>query len=217
MFCIFPSGSPCPPSRVESYTPSVLISCIHLLCDWWFCLDHYNICYFVVSYLFSLRYDWFLWRCSRYLIFFHWILSGSRYPQVSRTLLSIVDDLSNVIVWMVSHHPLTSKSFSPSSNPLVTLPSSSVAIGITVTYMFHIFFPFSSKVQVLLSFSLSSSFSLWSSETAKSTIRLILFCCLYSLGLVVWPTWSDPFISQNAIISHRLSVCNLLTYLKMFI
>ena len=31
--CIFPSGSPCRPSRVSPCTPSVLICCIRLLCD----------------------------------------------------------------------------------------------------------------------------------------------------------------------------------------
>ena len=60
--CPFPSGSPCQPSRVSPYTPSVLICCIHLLCDWSFRLCHridYIYC-FVASYLFSLWYDWFL-------------------------------------------------------------------------------------------------------------------------------------------------------------
>ena len=63
--CTSPSGSPCPTSRIESYTHSVIICCICLLCDWWFhlchCIDY--ICYFVASYLFSLWYGWFLWRC----------------------------------------------------------------------------------------------------------------------------------------------------------
>ena len=50
--CTFPSGSPCRPSRVSPYTPSVLICCIRLLCDWSFHLCHhiaYIYC-FVVSY-----------------------------------------------------------------------------------------------------------------------------------------------------------------------
>ena len=46
------------------YTPSVLICCIRLLCDWSFRLCHriaYIYC-FVASYLFSLWYDWSSWR-----------------------------------------------------------------------------------------------------------------------------------------------------------
>ena len=48
-------GSPCPPSHVSSYTPSVLIWCIHLLCDWCFHLSQRiaYICYFVASSLVS--------------------------------------------------------------------------------------------------------------------------------------------------------------------
>ena len=52
----------CRPSRVSPYTPSVLIWCICLLCDWSFHLCHrisYFYC-FVASYVFSLWYDWFL-------------------------------------------------------------------------------------------------------------------------------------------------------------
>ena len=32
---------------------------------------------------------------------FHWFLSDSEFPQVSRTLLSILADLNNAVVWMV--------------------------------------------------------------------------------------------------------------------
>ena len=54
--CTFPSESPCRPSCVLLYTPSGLICCIRLLCDWSFRLCHriaYIYC-FVASYLFSL-------------------------------------------------------------------------------------------------------------------------------------------------------------------
>ena len=60
-----PSGSPCPPSRVNSYTLSGLICCIRLLCDWSFRLYYHitHIYYFLASSLFLHWYDWFLWRC----------------------------------------------------------------------------------------------------------------------------------------------------------
>ena len=44
---------------------------------------------------------------------FHWSLSDSKSPQVSRTLLSILAVLNNAVVWMVSTRPPTSKSSSP--------------------------------------------------------------------------------------------------------
>ena len=68
---------------------------------------------------------------------FHWSLSDGKSPQVSRTLLTILAVLNNVVVWMVSTRPPTSKSSSPFSNPLVTVPNAPITIGIIVTCMFH--------------------------------------------------------------------------------
>ena len=66
----------------------------------------------------------------------HWSLIDNKSPQVSRTLLSILADLNNAIVWMVSSSPLIFKSFSPCTNPLVTVPRAPIKIGIIVTFMF---------------------------------------------------------------------------------
>ena len=70
---------------------------------------------------------------------FHWSLSDSKSPQVSRTLLSILAVLNNAVVWMVSTGPPTSKSSSPFSNLLVTVPNAPITTGIIVTCMFQIF------------------------------------------------------------------------------
>ena len=80
---------------------------------------------------------------------FHWSLSDSKYPQVSRTLLRILAVLNNVVVWMVSTRPPTTKSSCPFSNPLVTVPNAPITIGIIFICMFQ-FFQFPSKVEVLL-------------------------------------------------------------------
>ena len=80
---------------------------------------------------------------------FHWSLSDSKSPHVSRTLLSILSVLNNAVVWMVSTRPPTSKSSSLFSNPLVTVPKAQITIGIIVTCMFHSFFQFPSKVEVI--------------------------------------------------------------------
>ena len=49
----------------------------------------------------------FLERFShqRCLMVFHWSLSDNKSPQVSRTLLSILADLKNAVVWMVPTSP----------------------------------------------------------------------------------------------------------------
>ena len=101
---------------------------------------------------------------------FHWSLSDSKSPQPSRTLLSILAVLNDAVVWMVSTRPLTSKSSSPFSNPLVTVPNAPITIGIIVTCMFHSFFSSLARSRFLSFFSHSFSFILWSAWIAKSTI-----------------------------------------------
>ena len=81
---------------------------------------------------------------------FHWSLSDSKSPQVFKTLLSILLDLNNVVVRMASTRPPTSKSSSPLTNPLVTVANALITIGIIVTFMFHSFYQFPNKVEVLI-------------------------------------------------------------------
>ena len=109
---------------------------------------------------------------------FHWSLSDSKSPQVSRTRLSILAVLSNAVVWIVSTRPPTSKSSRPLNNPLVTVPNSPITIGTIVTFMFHSFFSSIARSRYLSFFSLSFRFILLSAGTAKSTILQILFLLL---------------------------------------
>ena len=71
---------------------------------------------------------------------YHWSLSDSESSQVSETLLSILADLSNAVIWMVTTRPFISKSSSPCTKPLVTVPSALIAIGINAPFNFHGFF-----------------------------------------------------------------------------
>ena len=76
-----------------------------------------------------------------------WNLKDSKSPQVSGTFLSILADINNVLVWMISTRPLISNSFSPCNNPLVAITSSPIIIGMAVTFIFRKFF----KVLVIIS------------------------------------------------------------------
>ena len=125
---------------------------------------------------------------------FHWSLRDSKFPQVSRTRLSILAVLSNAVVWIVSTRPRTSKSSRLFNNPLVIVPNAPITIGTIVTFMFHSFFQFLAKSRYLSFFWLSFRFILWSAGTAKSTILQILFFCWLLWGLVFWPGLGDPFI-----------------------
>ena len=71
-------------------------------------------------------------------------------PQESRTLLSILADLNNVIVLTVSNRPVISKSFSPCTNLLLTVLRTPITFGIIITFIFHSFFQFPSQVEVLI-------------------------------------------------------------------
>ena len=105
----------------------------------------------------------------------HWNLKDSKYPQVYRTLLSILADINNAVVWVVSTRPLISKFSSPCTNPLGTVPSTPITTGITIIFMFHKFFSSLARSAYLSLFSLSFSFTLWSGKTAKFTILQVLF------------------------------------------
>ena len=109
---------------------------------------------------------------------FHWSLCDSKFPQVSRTLLSILADLNNVVEWIVSTRPLISKSSSPFNYPLVTGPKVRTTIGIIVTFMFHSFFDLLARSRYLSFFSFSFIFTQGSAGTATSTILQVLFFLL---------------------------------------
>ena len=98
---------------------------------------------------------------------FHWSLSDSNSPQVSRTLLSILTVLNKAVVWMVSTPPPTSNSSSPFNNLLVTVPLAPITIGIIVIFMFHNFFNSLARSRYLSFFSHSFSFILWSAGTVS--------------------------------------------------
>ena len=98
---------------------SSLILVLSLIRDWSFRFYHHIT--YILLLLFTQRFS------------HHWSLSDSKSPQISRTLLSILAVLNNVVVWVVSTRPPTSKSSSPFSKPLVTVPNAPIKIGIIIT------------------------------------------------------------------------------------
>ena len=148
--------------------------------------------------VYSQLIDWSVWRYfvfvfvllvesfphQRWMMVFHWSLSDSKFPQIFRTLLSILADVNNIVVWMVSTRPLISKSSSPFNNPSLIVPRTPITIGIIVTFLFHSFSYSLARSRYLSFFSLSFNFILWSAGTAKSTIHPVLF----------WSKLGDPFV-----------------------
>ena len=78
--------------------------------------------------------------------------SDSEYFHVSRTLLSILADLGNGVMWIVSACPLMFKSSKLSTNRLGIVPSAPITIGITDTIMFHSFLVPEQGLDIYLSF-----------------------------------------------------------------
>ena len=132
---------------------------------------------------------------------FHWSLSVSKSPQVFRTLLSILADLSNAVVWMASTCPLISMSSSPFTNP--------INIGITVTFIFHSFFSSIARFTFSSLFSPSFNFTLWSAGTTKSTIRQVFLYLLTitKFGRLAEIRWSVCASKSQKSSSGRILGC----------
>ena len=121
------------------------------------------------------------------LMVFHWSLSDRKSPQVFRTLLGILALLNIVVVSMVSTRPPTSKSSSPFSYPLVTVPNAPITIGIIVTFMFHSFFQFPRKIEVLILLSTFFQFYSvvnWDSKVDSFANSLFLLLIIIRSGLL---------------------------------
>ena len=149
---------------------------------------------------------------------FHWSLSDSKSPQISRTRLRILAVLRNVVVWIVSTRPPTSKSSRPFNNPLVIVPNAPI-----FTFMFHSFFNSLARSRYLSFFSLSFRFILWSAGTAKSTILQILLFLLLLLiimrsGLLVGIGWSVLFMHLLSKAQNRFRkfLCDVGVYVTTF-
>ena len=95
--------------------------------------NYYYYCYY---YYYYLR----VFHTDPQMIVPHWILSNSISHQVTRTLLSDLEKLTNALVWMVLVRPYILKLFSPFISPLGIVPRAPVTITITITFMFNSYF-----------------------------------------------------------------------------
>ena len=131
---------------------------------------------------------------------FHWSLSDSKSPQVSRTLLSILAVLNNAVVWMVSTRPPTSKSSSPFSNTLVTVPNATNYNWYNCHQHLPQFFQFSSKVEVLIL--LFTFFQLYSEVCRDRKVdyfasSLFFLLIIIKYGLLAGIRWSVCILKSH--------------------
>ena len=118
---------------------------------------------------------------QHYLMVFHWSLNDIKSLQDSKTLLSILADVNNSVVWMVTTRPPIFKSSSPLTKPFDIVPSTPITIGITVTFVLHSFFSSLARSTYVSFFWFSFIFTPRSAGTATSTIRQVLFSFFFFL------------------------------------
>ena len=165
---------------------------------------HYMIYYILYDYILLSLFTHQSFSHQRQQMTFHWRLSASKSPQVSRTFLSILVVFNNTVVWMVFSQPPTSKSSRPFNNPLVTMPKVPITIGIIITFMFHSFFQFSSNVEVLISlFSFFQFYSVVSQDSKVDNFAKFLFFFVVDY-YKVWSFGRDQVIRC---MSKSIGVC----------
>ena len=76
---------------------------------------------------------------QQHQVFFFFFSLKYESSQVSRTLLSILDNFNTAIVWIALILPMISTYPSLFSRPLGTISRAPTMIGITVTFMFYSF------------------------------------------------------------------------------
>ena len=108
-------------------------------------------------------------------------LSDRKFLQVSRTILSILADLNNAVVWNISTRPLIFMSSSPCTNPLMTVPRA------PVHRHFHVpqFFQFSGKVNVLIFLFVFFQFYSMVNRDSKVHNSVSFFCFCFCFFIII--------------------------------
>ena len=147
----------------------------------------------------------------------HWSLIDSKCLQVSRTLLSILVDLDNAVIWLVSFR---SPKFQLFQSPFQALGDRSKCWShnwLTVSLIFGSFLSSPAKSKYLSLYWLSLIFTLWSTGTANHLYGKFFFCsCYLSLGLIFrWPVYISKslrifLLIYYLVVRSSLIFCTLL-------
>ena len=133
---------------------------------------------------------------------FRWSLSDSKFPQVSRTLLSILTDLNNTAFWMVSTCPFISKFSSLFIDPLVSTKNTNYNWYKRHFHVPQLFFQFSRKVEVFI---LLFTFLLFYSVVIRGSKFVII---IYSLRIfhisVKWRSFTEVWVTASLLKSPGL-------------
>ena len=99
---------------------------------------------------------------------------------------------------MVSTRPPTSRSTSPFSNPLVTVPNAPITIGIIVTCMFHSYFNSLARSRYLSLFTFFQFYSVFNRDSKVNYFASSLFLLIIiKSGLLAGIRWSVCMLKSH--------------------
>ena len=138
-----------------------------------------------------------------------------RSLHISASLLTILADRNHAVVWTIFTRAFISNSFRFFTNPLVTVKSTLIIIGITVTFMFNSFFSCLARpIYCLFFFLISFSFDLWSAGMAKSSIKQVLY---FFFSVDCHKVWSSGRVSEIRLYHKILKKFERLIFLVVHI
>ena len=147
---------------------------------------------------------------------FHRILSDSKSSRITRTLLSILADLNNLVVWMFSPPRVIPKSFRPFINPSVTVPRAPIPIGKTSLWCHNLFINSPARSWYLSFFLLSLNFTLWTAGKANSTILQVIFVVIIRSGSLAEIRWSVCMSNPILVVVVVVVVVKYLRQMDLF-
>ena len=109
-------------------------------------------------------------------------------PEVSKTFLCILADLSKDLVCIVSIRFLIAKSSNPFTNLLMTVPRASITISITSTFVFHSFF--NSQVRLRYYPLLFAFFQIYCGQPKQQSSQLFMFSFFFVVVVEYNKIWS---------------------------
>ena len=128
-----------------------------------------------------------------YLVLSHWILSDTKSPQISKTLLSILNIAVVIIISIIS--PI-SNSYSRLFRSLWMVLRAPLTTDI-ISHLFQSFLYSLTRSKYISFLTRSLIFSLWSTGTAKSTLRQVFFFIFFINDYYVWSSDRKSLICLN--------------------
>ena len=138
---------------------------------------------------------------------FHWSLSDSKSPQISRTRLSILAVLSNAVVWIVSTRPPTFKSSRPFNNHFVTVPYAPILFSLLLLLLLFIML-----ILLILNLKIRGVYYSWEMDVNIFFSSMLCHICIgmTKFKLCSWSKWiNHVWRCESVCLFYCFSLCEL--------